>query len=122
MNTLIKYIDNWHSTLTDPAKSVLDLLLHYLIAYAILLNLGALTYYLGNICKELFINTALLALFMIPIRLLAVHFMLMHKRDKYIKKVLSDILNTSKSSNRTIDSSDTDDDDEDDWFMKIARG
>lgn len=121
MNTLIKHIENWHNGLTNTTKSVIDLLVHYVIAYSIILNLGALTYYLGNICKELFTYTALLALLMIPIRLLAVHLITIYKRDKYIKQVLNEILNDDSSANRSFNN-ETDDDDEDDWFMKIARG
>ncbi len=121
MNTLIKHIDTWHNSLTDTAKSALDLLLHYLIAYAILLNLGGLTYYLGNICKELFIYAALLALLMIPIRLLAVYLIVMHKRDKYIKNILREILYSEQPTTGSIKNQNTDDDD-DDWFMKIAKG
>jgi TM2 domain-containing membrane protein YozV len=121
MNTLIKHIENWHNSLTDTTKYAIDLLVHYIIAYSIILNLGALTYYLGNICKELFFYTALLALLMIPIRILSVHFITIYKRDKYIKQVLNEILNDDSAANQSYNNN-TDDDDEDDWFMKIARG
>lgn len=123
MNRLINQLNTWHGNLSQNTKALIDLMAHYVIAYAVLLNLGALTYYLGSICKELFIYTALLALFMIPIRLLSVHVMKVDKRNKYLKHLLNDILHKDESSHRSknhrhID----DDDDEDDWFMKIAKG
>ncbi len=117
MNKLIIRIEYWHTGLSPSWKNRIDLLQHYLLAYWILLIIASLTLYIGNICTEMFEYCALLALPMIPLRIVVRNYYGQRRHNEMLQNVLSEILNEDQTSQN-----DTDEEDDDDWFMRIAKG
>ncbi|MGD1947842.1 MAG: hypothetical protein ACFB0A_16660 [Croceivirga sp.] len=74
-------------------KTIIDLVAHYLVAIWIL----SILYYMLDIGHWLNGNPMVicsgLALLIIPIRLFANHLLQSHQQDKYLKKILDELLN-----------------------------
>ena len=115
-------MDAWYYSLPTKTRSMIDVCCHVVIAFWIIAIIGSLTYYLGNICKELFVLSALLSLPMIPIRILTLKYLEACKRDQYLKEVLDEVLYQDNNGLRHDDSKSSIDDDDEDWFMRIANG
>ncbi|AZQ42737.1 hypothetical protein [Nonlabens ponticola] len=120
MNKVIKYLDSYYLSLDERMRCCIDVSYHYALAFSICVIVGSLTYYFGNIGVELFLVSAVVAVPMIAIRMLALRYLKSHQQDLYIKEVLDQVLYTEdeQDTNNDIDP----DEDDDDWFMKIAKG
>jgi len=99
----------------------MDLAYHFFVAYAIVLIIASSTIYLGDISIDLFFYSFLLALLMIPVRIIAIRCKEIYYQNTYLKKVLDEILYTDDNRDENFTSPESDNDDDDDWFMKIAR-
>lgn len=100
----------------------MDLCYHFFLAYAIILIIASLTIYLGRISVALFFYSFIVALCMIPIRLIAIKCKKVYSQNAYLRQVLDELLYTDNNLSKDVSRQDRDEDDDDDWFMKIARG
>jgi hypothetical protein len=123
MNKIISKIEQWYRSRSKGFRLSMDLIYHFLMAYSILLIIGSLTLYIGQVSIELFLYSFLFALLMIPVRILTLRYLKKCDQHDYLQQVLSEVLNKDDHRNPPTSSShDKEDDDDDDWFMKIAKG
>ncbi len=111
---MIDKLDHLWLQLPGWQKAVLDVIAHYFIALWILCCLAGLTFYLGNICIEMFIMCAALAILMIPIRIIAVRLL----RDARQSHYLDDVLREVWYNGADVKKDDRSDLDDEFWFMR----
>lgn len=117
-------IDRWDkywNKLDERSKTFWDLIAHYLMAFVVLFNLAACTFYIGNICGEMFMYCALLALGIIPLRMLTHHLLCASRNQRYLNQVLQEILYCSEPNQGKPQRSkyeDEEGEDDDNWFLR----
>jgi hypothetical protein len=107
-------IDKIWESLPPLQKAVFDVLAHVGMGFWVLSCLAGLTFYLGNICAEMFLYCGILSLGMIPIRIIAVKLLRDSRRSHCLDHILRETLYDLKPRKKRTEP----DLDDDLWFLR----